>query len=227
MIDFHSHILPNMDDGSINLETSIKLLECLEKQGIDTLCLTSHFYPFEEDIDKFLQRRNLSYKTLKENYKGSIKLLLGAEVYYYRGISNSEDIDKLCLEGTDYLLVELPWGSKIEFTELYSLNNKLSVVLAHIERYRDIYSIKEFKELSNRGIGLQVNTEVFNSSDFKLIKDLFEEGCINFIGSDTHNLDTRIPMFDTFKSYIINKYSLEYYNNYVNKAIKVFLSRKK
>jgi len=225
VIDFHSHILPRMDDGSDSLETSIKLIECLSLQGIDNLCLTSHFYPIEEDIDSFIKRRDISFNKLKDVYKGSIKLLRGAEVYYYKGISISEDIDRLCLDNSDFLLLELPFDKRIDLKELYSLNNAYSIVLAHIERYLDIYSVNDFMELHKRGIYLQVNAEVFNEKEYRKIKELFEGEYIDFIGSDTHNLDKRRPLMDECKGFLVEKYSQIYYDNFEKRVERIFLSR--
>ena len=47
MIDFHSHILPGMDDGSQTVEESLTLLEMLRAQGVDTVAATPHFYARE------------------------------------------------------------------------------------------------------------------------------------------------------------------------------------
>lgn len=225
MIDFHSHILPSMDDGSDNINTSIKLMECLEQQEIDTLCLSSHYYFFNESINDYIDRRNKAYELLIKNYSGNIKLIKGAEVYYYKGISLNEEIDKLCLEGSDLLLLELPWGNKIDTNELLSLNNQLTIVLAHIERYLDLYSIEEIKHLVDRGIYLQVNSETFNDKEYKYIKELFEEGYIHFIGTDTHNLENRKPTMDVFKKCVIDKWGEEYYYKYIEQMKELFWSR--
>ena len=56
MIDFHSHILPGMDDGSSSPEESLAMLEVSAEQGVDEIFATSHFYPDEEDPASFLAR---------------------------------------------------------------------------------------------------------------------------------------------------------------------------
>ena len=199
MIDFHSHILPNIDDGCENIQESIQLLNILENEGVDKLCLTPHFYPDYEDIDTFINRRNNSYNQLINTYKGNIKLLLGSEVRYYTGISTNPNINKLTLQDTNLLLLELPFDINIQeyiIKEIINLskNQNLRVVLAHIERYN--IDDNTLKNLKNVGILIQANTESFihifkNKKPIHRIKNEL----IDFIGSDTHNTTTRLPNY--------------------------------
>lgn len=213
MIDFHSHILPCIDDGCKNTNESLILLSILENEGVDTVCLTPHFYPNREDIDTFLSRRNKSYELLKSEYKGSIKLLLGSEVRYYRGISNNEEISKLTLENTKLLLLELPFNEQVTDLMLQevinlSKNQHLTVVLAHIERY-DI-SDETIKNLQNVGILIQANTESFIGL-FKGKKAInrLNKGLIDIIGTDSHDPINRIPRYKTIKDILDKKLGKE------------------
>lgn len=196
MIDFHTHILPEMDDGSDGIETSLGLLKMLENDDVKLVCLTSHFYPSSESIDEFIARRKKAVKKL--NYRGNLKLKLGAEVRYYHGISVSEDIDKLLLQGTKILLVELPFVGSITnsmIEEIIQLRLKgYDVVLAHIERYN--LSHDTLDHLYNFGIKFQMNTSAITGffSGMKAIK-LIKEGYIYYLGSDCHNMVTRKPNF--------------------------------
>lgn len=199
MIDFHSHILPNMDDGCKTIEESLKLLEMLENEEVDVVCLTPHFYPNREDINTFLLRRKKSFETLKSAYKGNIKLLLGSEVRYYRGISNNNEIDSLTLENTNIMLLELPFDEPISDFMLQeviklSKNQHILVVLAHIERY-DIDDLM-IKNLQNSGILIQANTSSFLGlfKGKKAIKRL-KYGLIDIIGTDSHDPINRIPRY--------------------------------
>ena len=66
MIDFHTHILPKVDDGSRSLEQSLAMLNELKKQGVKKLVATPHFYANDESVESFLERRNRVYAELKE-----------------------------------------------------------------------------------------------------------------------------------------------------------------
>ena len=68
VIDFHSHILPGIDDGARNLETSLAMLRQVSSQGVDYMIATPHFYASHDRVDAFLNRREDAYNSLKEAY---------------------------------------------------------------------------------------------------------------------------------------------------------------
>ena len=196
MIDFHTHILPSMDDGSNSIETSKKMLEEIENDGVEVVCLTSHYYSFFESIDKFIERRNEAFAKL--NYQGKLKLKLGSEIRYYDSMAEDENIGKLCLEGTNILLIELPLFGSINDNIIYDIlrlkNRGFDIVLAHIERYK----IKEqtLDYLYKSDIKFQLNTRPLlgyftRKNALKLVKN----GYISYLGSDCHNLKERAPFF--------------------------------
>ena len=67
-IDFHSHILPGIDDGSRSVEESVELLDMMAADGVDIVCATPHFYMHEISIEKFIKRRNEAWKEKYERY---------------------------------------------------------------------------------------------------------------------------------------------------------------
>lgn len=221
MIDFHTHILPKMDDGSDSVETSIKLLNILKEEGVKLVCLTSHFYPKNESIDDFIARRENSFKSLNYN---DLDIRLGSEIHYYRGISTSEDIGKLCLENTNILLIELPFSTDINdniLKEIVNLKNRgFKVILAHIERYP--ISDAQLKYLHSNGILIQCNTEFFLGffSSKKAIKWL-KNGIIDVIGSDTHNLNERKPNYQKAMNMINKKLGENFLQNFVEKTYNI------
>lgn len=227
MLDFHCHILAGVDDGSNSLNESLKMLEELEKQGVDKLVCTSHFYPQDEDVDMFLERRNKAYSELKEAYKGPVELIKGCEVHFFNSIANSSDILKLCVENTDLLLLELPLFKKVDITPVIALNTKLQVVLAHFERYLNMYSRGEIDTIISRGVYLQSNCEMFSDKYFDLIKDYFEESSIKFIGSDCHNLTDRKPNIELATRFIEKEYSKEYLDEFIEESLEILKERNK
>ena len=64
MIDFHTHILPGIDDGSRNSEESIQMLNLEQEQGITKIVFTPHFYANRNSVERFLKRREASYERL-------------------------------------------------------------------------------------------------------------------------------------------------------------------
>ena len=74
IIDFHSHILPGIDDGSKDLGTSLEMLKISKEQGIDYMVATPHFHATRISISHFLEAREEAYKCVSE-HKGVIPLL--------------------------------------------------------------------------------------------------------------------------------------------------------
>ena len=65
LIDIHSHILPEMDDGAKNIEESKKLLKMLKDQGIDLVVATPHFYPMDMNLEDFIEKRRAKIEYLE------------------------------------------------------------------------------------------------------------------------------------------------------------------
>lgn len=199
MIDFHSHVLPGMDDGSKSVEESLAMLEATAQQGISHMAATSHFYPMEDSPEQFLARRAAVVERLRYAWKpGLPKLLLGAEVYFFEGMSGVKELDALCLEGTELLLVEMPfhpWTDRM-VKELLAVHEHraLTVVLAHIERYFRFQPKGIWDDLLDQGLLMQCNAEYFLSwRTRKKACRMLAEGKVHLLGSDSHNMSARPP----------------------------------
>ena len=222
MIDFHTHILPKMDDGASSITESLEMLQELENQDVKLVCLTPHFYSSEESIDEFLLRRKKAFDSL--NYSGNLILRLGAEVRYYRGISENEELTKLCLENTNLLLLELPFNMNINeniLRDVININRRgIKVVLAHIERYS--LSLDTIRYIKSNGILIQANNEyiigsLFDNKGIKLLK----QGYIDLLGSDAHNLTDR--KVNTTQAYnkIKKQIGEEFIDFFINNNLKI------
>lgn len=202
MIDWHSHILPAMDDGSRDVEESIALLRQLREQGVGTVIATPHFYANDESVDSFLERREQAYGQLSKRAETDLpQIVLGAEVRYYPGICRMEHLKKLRIEGSKLLLLEMPFAKWTEYTvrELMELAGAGStrIVLAHVERYLSLQSGKTWEQLYRSGILMQVNASFFYELKTRRRALRFlNAGRIQFIGSDCHNLTSRPPRLD-------------------------------
>ena len=131
MIDLHSHILPRMDDGSRSTEESLQMLTALAAQGVTDVAATPHFYASENGPDRFLARRARSWQQLRPHLTASLpRVHLGAEVLFFEGIAAFDGLPRLCISGTDVLLLEMPfrpWNGRMldELLELVGLGDKL------------------------------------------------------------------------------------------------------
>ena len=193
IIDYHSHILPKMDDGASSSAEALEMLLESKRQGIDVVCATPHFYPDRDFPEAFFSRRQSCYNRLLEVSKGYDvpELKMGAEVAYYYGIGNSDEIENFCYEGTNELLVEMQfgqWNHNVfdDFRGLLSMN--IVPVLAHIERYLDWVSFEDLLRLKRDGIKLQCNASCFiEKNTSNMACKWYKEGFIEYIGSDMHN----------------------------------------
>ena len=209
-----------MDDGSKSLDESLKLLELLSSQDVDTVVATPHFYAENERLDSFLARRTESLDRLRSGLGSESRIpapsvISGAEVRYYKGISRLEGLEKLKVERSRLLLLEMPferWSDYVlKEVEEISRSGIVSVLLAHIDRYYGFVDLSVFDRLRQNGVDLQINAEAFDSlfdraNAYKMIRS----GLARFLGSDCHNLDTRAPKIGIAFDYIRKKAGKEF-----------------
>ena len=233
MLDFHSHILPKMDDGSKSTEMSMEMLRASKKQGIDAIVSTSHFYGYNEDPEHFLKRREHAYQKLVPLLSDTEpEIILGAEILYYPGIAHSEDIAELAIQGTDLLLIEMPfipWSEKI-FDELLTLQygTRKQIVLAHVERYKSMQKKDIYNRLFEQPFLFQCNAEAFGSfSTRRLALSLMKEGLLHFLGTDCHNTDSRRPNMDDARKVIEKKLATAAWQTFSHDCEKRFRQHQK
>lgn len=196
MIDLHSHILPNIDDGSKSLEESIAILKKAQESGVTDIVVTPHFIygsTYNNPKSKNLELlTNLQNKAQEIN----VNLYLGNEIYV------DEDMLKYLKKGivsslnnTRYVLFELPMNNEFKALKqiVFELQSKGYIpVIAHPERYR---FLKEnpflIEELITAGALFQSNIgSLFNryGKEANKILELFlKHHMITFLSSDTHH----------------------------------------
>lgn len=199
MIDFHSHILPKMDDGSRSAEESEALLKMLCAQKVDTVVATPHFYANSETVSDFIRRRKEAHGELeKKLFEGAPQILLGAEVKYYQGISKMEELKSLCIGESKLLLLEMPFSSWTEYNineiENIVCTRGITVVLAHIERYLKFQKKSVWDRLWQNGVLMQINADfVIKFFSRRTALKMLEQNKVQFLGSDCHNTESRAP----------------------------------
>ncbi len=199
--DFHTHILPSLDDGSVSVEQSLQMLRMEAQAGVKRVVLTPHFYPHESSISEFLQEREQAYNRLIDGIKdvpGLPELYLGAEVYFYRGMAASEDLRQLTIAGSPYILIEMPFGRWTEgmYEELDAICRRgMRPIIAHLDRY--ITPFRTFgipEKLAQIPALVQMNSEALQSFWMRrmFIKYL-KKDMVHLIGTDCHDCTTRSP----------------------------------
>jgi protein-tyrosine phosphatase len=202
MIDFHTHILPEIDDGAKSLEMSIAMLEVSKQEGVKHVCLTPHFIAGEYEINKddYISK----VESLRVNSESlGINVFCGLEVYI------NPDLPQLYREGkiwglnnSRYILVELPMQDFPIYTEkvLYQLRLEGAVpVIAHPERNMKIINDRSILEnLIEQGTFVQMNSGSLmgrhGSSVKKFAEELVSMNMVHMLGSDAHNSQNRSPL---------------------------------
>ena len=203
MIDYHCHILPQMDDGPDRLSECLTMLRHSKEQGVEVMVSTSHFYADEDYPAQFVERRNAAFRRLREamgrNTDSYPLIVLGAEVLYFPGISQAQDIEKLTIGSGRTILVEppmTPWSDTMldEIVEL-GKNLRCKPVIAHVDRYMRMLKDKHLLDrVLERNLLVQVNASWFlDPGTVKAAVRSLKQGKIHLIGSDCHNLLSRSP----------------------------------
>ncbi len=197
MIDIHTHVIPNVDDGSPNLETSLEMIKHEISIGVDTIYCTPHhiYHRYEKSLEEIKQ----AFQTLKEaveKEKLPVKLYLGQEICY----THREDIlsmlkagKLLTLNNTNRVLLEFSFTREPEdlLDILYNFSiNGYEVIIAHIERYEWI-SYDKVVALINEGAKIQINSNSYlgltSWKEKRFVKKLLKKGLVDYVASDTHS----------------------------------------
>lgn len=220
MIDFHSHILPGIDDGSHNTEESITLVKREISQQVSDIVFTPHFYADKVSFQNFLERRDHSYHKLLSALSNqnitSPQLHVGAEVFYFSSIGKAEALPQLCINDTNILLLEMPFcqwtEDMLQNIKQLIYKQKLQIMLAHVERYLPFQKDKKVMEaVFAMPVIVQLNAGSF-------LKWQKRHKCLNLIkrdldivlGSDCHNLENRVPNVAEGRAVIANKLGSQY-----------------
>ena len=199
--DFHSHILPGVDDGSTCVEQSLAMLRMSAEQGICHMVATPHFYPQQDSPDRFLERRDAAFARLREAMgEGDWpRITLGAEVYFFRGMSESDQLPRLTLDGTACILIEMPpapWTEDM-YRELEAIWDRRGItpIVAHIDRYiRPLRTYGIPARLAELPVLVQANAEFFvNKRTAGMALRMLKADRIHLLGSDCHNMTARKP----------------------------------
>lgn len=194
--DFHTHVLPGMDDGCRTVEESIEVFRSYERDGVEYVVASPHFYSDQEHVSTFLERRRDSARRLTEAYDGKVKIVLGAEIGYFEGIGLSDRIADLCIEGTRFVMIEMPfnkWKQKV-IDDVLLLYERYDIipVFAHVDRYLGYGNGKAIKRLKKIGCIIQANAEWFIDKATKgRAMRYINRGYVDIIGSDVHGVRHR------------------------------------
>ena len=216
MIDFHTHLLPGIDDGSQSVEETKAILQAMYAQGVTAVVATPHFDMRRESVESFLKRRERALEQVSGLGITTPVVIPGAEVLYCGvPLYQCEQLEKLCIGSSRYLLIETLYN---DWTEEFQndlhrlmLEKNITPVLAHIERYYFLgKNRKKIRSLNQNGVLLQMNAEAFlykkmQRSAYKILK----KEAVSVLGSDCHNMTRRPPNLGEAVEVIKNRFGEE------------------
>lgn len=200
--DVHCHLLPGMDDGAKDEKTALAMLEEHAAQGVSHIAATPHYYP-RETVDSFLARRKTASGRLaaalrESHWNKELTIVMGAEAAYHNGLVYEEKLSQLCIGKTNYLLLEMPfmkWETSV-LRNLQMMRNTRGVIpiIAHLERFFEYEDKKTMQALLDMGLPIQINAEYIQEHRTrKKARKLLESGIVDYLGSDSHNMEHRRP----------------------------------
>ncbi len=205
MIDIHTHLLPNIDDGSKDLNDSLKQLSKMAEGGIKCVYLTSHYFRGHYNYER--KEYDSKFKLLEEKVKEAginLKLLPGFEVFLQSDILIDIKKHNLTMGDSPYILLESELNGLPNdfYNNIYPLLRAgYKPILAHAERYVSIMRKPERAGfLGQRNVYIQTNSgsllglygEKVKSTAWELVLN----GWTHFIASDDHVRGTYYSFFE-------------------------------
>ena len=193
LTDWHSHILPGVDDGIPDMEKSLEVLRAYEQLGVRRVWLTPHIMEDYPNETQDLQRR---FAELCLEWDGNVELKLAAEnmldSLFEERLANKDFLP--IGDQNSHLLVETSYFSPpMNFDDV--IDNIKSIgyfpLLAHPERYRYM-SEKDYRQLKERGVLFQLNymslVGMYGETARKKAEWMLKQGMYDVTGSDVHRL---------------------------------------
>lgn len=214
MIDIHNHIVYGVDDGSRNLDESIKMVELYKKAGFDQIIATSHYDKSRYTVDANEIKEKVSIINDEiEKRTLDFKVYPGHEIQVELDmIKKIKSGDLLTLNNSRYVLCELSFVNKPTFLKDLFYNLELEgyvPIIAHVERYPYVENnIEWLEDFIKMGALIQINYSSIKSN-FEITRELLERNMVHIIGTDSHQSEWRNPDIRAYKDEMLKIVSEE------------------
>lgn len=218
--DVHTHILPWVDDGAVNLEEAMKLLKCEYQDGVRTIFATPHYRRkmFETSKVEIWKQYELVKKEAL-TIGSDLRILLGCELYANMDMIEMLDEKAVCTMGdTRCVLTEFSVCSELRMIQerCYELlSHGYEPIIAHAERYPVLNKhIDALEQLVDMGAYIQMNAgSIVGAEGFgvkRFCKKVIRRDLLHFVGSDAHDMRKRKPMIGKCSEYLTKVMGKEY-----------------
>ena len=221
LVDVHCHIMPGVDDGSPDEETSLRMLRREAQEGIRKIILTPHQKPGVQCVSpEGTYRRLAALQAMADEEELPLTLYPGSELFYRQGAEEliaRGEIVTLC--DSDYILVEFYPDQDYPYIRRAFdtiLGEGFYPVLAHIERFPEVFAQEEhMDELAAMGVVFQMNagsvTGLYGRGTKHLCRRLLKQRRISLIGTDAHRAEgSRSPAMQDCARWIERHCGREY-----------------
>ena len=222
LYDMHCHIIPGVDDGSVDMEQTINMLKIAYEDGIRGIIATPHYHigRVVADISQCQWKLGDMLKNI-EDMNMDMELYLGNEIYYFSDAMGKLVNDEIrTMADSSYILLE--FDPKTEYGRILHAVNDTAIngyipIIAHVERYECMVEKPDrCVEIMDRGALLQVNASSVMGSHGKeiqkFIKKLMKKRYVSFVASDAHSDRHRAPRLSECYMYVKKKFGEDYAN---------------
>ena len=194
--DMHSHLIPAIDDGSPDLETSVQIIKNLQSLGFKKIVTTPHIMcDFYRNTPEIILD---GLKDLQDELKRqSVEIKISAAAEYYIDYDFEAKVDsgeKFLTIGDNQLLIETSFiSSPPNFGDtIFKLQLAgYRIILAHPERY-SFMTFEDLKNYKTRSLCLQINLlsllGFYGQPAKQMAEKLIENNMVDYVGTDCHNL---------------------------------------
>ncbi len=193
MIDIHTHILPFVDDGSIDNNLSLDMIKECVNQGVTDIIFTPHYRRIYKLPPNILQGEFEKFKKIVSDANIPVNLYLGQEIFIDNSYKQTFSAKKvLSMNQSKFVLIEFDYENDVDMPDIiYELKMLgYTPIIAHYERYlmSDVETAHEIKALGGM---IQINAESIVGKTKRyyagLIKKLFKNNLVDFVASDVHH----------------------------------------
>ena len=237
MIDIHTHITPNVDDGSSSIEMSLEMLRSEVAQGVTKVFLTPHSFAFEtkRPEDVYAKMRKVQERAAADGIP--LQIYQGCEIYTYRDkmgriLQDLKGGRIPSMNGTRYVMAEFDvYEGDIEDAK-YCLSRYLEEgwipIIAHAERYCWTFAtLENIRILKEMGCLVQVNDydliEEPNHDNRTCAQELLKAELVDMMGSDAHRTNHRPPKLVRGAGYIRENCRAEYADDILWRNVEKYL----
>ena len=229
IIDIHTHIIYDIDDGSRNFDMTLELIGMAYEQGVRGIFCTNHSEYMVNQYQDYYRRFEKVNSAVAEKYP-EMSLYKGCEVECHQRempqiISNIQNHIFPTMNGTEYVLMEfVPHGTngmeEMRYCLKYALDKGYKPIIAHAERYQPVYDapLENIIEMKELGCLVQINLYSveqdhgsIDGGSRRILANLFlQHQLVDLAGTDTHNLYYKPPAADVGAEALRGKYGDEY-----------------